>query len=163
MGKKKKSIIKSTLAVGLSFSCVASYIIDSCYVNHIEGECLFNGLLGVDHQVNQINGQYKDTDICARKIKLVTTKKVFRYKEPIITYNSDGQKVIHLPKDYDYYDRGLDKCVKEEYTKEPILNKWGKEEKKEYILVGNSELVNEEYYYDYECIMNDELSLIKVR
>lgn len=163
MEKKKKNIVTSTLAVGLSFTCVASYIIDSCYVNHIKGECLFNGLLGSNHQVNQINGQYKDTDICARKVKLVTTKKVFRYKEPMITYNSDGKQVIHIPMGYDYYDRSLDKCVKEEYLKEPLLDKWGNEEKKEYILVGDEDLVNQEYYYDYECMMNDELSLIKVR
>lgn len=160
MKNKNKKRISIALAASIGLSFCTSYLFDSYYVNHLEGECLFNGILGSNHQVNQINKQYKDLDIVARKVSLIATKKEKYYMEPIITYNDAGDSVIHIPDGYDY-DRVSQKCVKEKYTHEPLLDKHGNEILEKYIIIGNEEVVNQKYYYDYECT-DKGLSLIKL-
>lgn len=158
---KKIKLVGLTLACTLSATSVGSYIYDKTCVDHLKEECPFNKILGSTHQVEYINKNYSDLGIIAKEVSVIKTEKYTYMIDPILSYKKDGTVVVNIPKGYDYYDRKLDKCIKEVKTKNPELDKKGNEIYEDYIIIGGVNYADADYKYDYEFDENC-LTIIKV-
>lgn len=133
-------------ALVLTLTCA---LYDKIGVNHMHEKCPFDAILGVEHQVDEINRECKNSDFYAVYEDL-DVQKERKLTLPVGKYaDAKGEVTYIVPKGY---TRVGDDCIK-------IINdgtlKGG------YIVIGNKEKFKDGKITDYEDLKDCTLILIR--
>ncbi len=146
---KKIKIIGGTLAATIALTgtgLVACELYDS-KVDHMHEECPFNKVLGVEHQINKINKQTKDTDMVASHVNVISVDNITDSIPAGKYTNAAGETTYSVPKGYVLEGSNAVKSTEEHIAAE-------------YIIVDNNKYVDGDYVYADE--LGSNCSFIKI-